>query len=261
MANLTDPATELASIAQRLAEPSDSKGAKFLADKFGVQAWTTEFMKILTCILERADLVADTMKRSGMDEDTVTSALDDLGRFKSAFTAGALYSAWNSSGGGLAMVKTHGHPLRYMSSSVRPQVSYPKLDEVEIRELITLIDAYLENLPDDGDEPAFVRQAIRDGLGSFRFQLVHFRWMGAGYTLSAFRDVVLIYDALQRQFPATSDLDPLAALKGLGHILRTYREYADTAKGWADSVSLAWSGYKLASAAATTLFIADKMKG
>lgn len=250
MATMTDPARELSEIAQRLTQSSNAKGVDFLAGQFGVEAWSTEFFRIVTCILERADLVADTISRSTMDEDHQRSAAEDLEGFKSAFTRGALINNWNNAGSGLTLVQQHGRPLQYLSPTVRQVICYPRLSDDEIVELVAHIDRYSAELRASEEELPLVRQGILDGLALFRFQLTHIGWLGAGYTLAAFRELMLVFDWANRQQPDSDDLNPRAALSGLLSILKAFKGHVDAAKGWRDTGETIWKAYRLTSSVA-----------
>ncbi|WP_269218946.1 hypothetical protein [Brevundimonas vesicularis] len=113
MAAITDPARELGEIAKRLAVGTSAKGAQFLAEQFGVSAWSTPFYRILACILERADLVASIVRRSGMDDDHKEDALAHLEGFKSAFHGTSLVNQWSHQGCGLTLIQQHGQPVQF----------------------------------------------------------------------------------------------------------------------------------------------------
>lgn len=258
MANSTDPARELGEIAQRLTVNSSDSGDKFLASKFGVASWSTEFVKILACILERVDLVSRIISDSDLDEDHKESALEHLKGFKRGFIGDALRRPWNESRQGVMAMKDHGSPIKFLSPTVRQAVSYPRLTDEETAELIGSIDAYLSELAKSDEGPEFVRQAITDGLSSFRFQLERIGWMGAGYTLMAFREVLFVYEISKREIAADGNVDAAAFLNGFRQIVTTFKEKVDAAKGWRDSAEAAWDAYKfLASAAAPVLLAAN----
>jgi hypothetical protein len=262
MPAVTDPARELAEIAQRLTQSSSSAGEIFLAGLFGVEAWSTEFMKIIVCILERADLVAKVVQQSrAMDDDHKANALSDLSRFKQAFAGTSLRIAWNQGEGGLAIMRDHGRPIQYLSQTVRAEVRYPKLSQEEVADLLQLIDAYLNELDASDEGPEFVRQAIRDGLTTFRFQLERIGWMGSGYALAAFREVMFVYEASKYHFSHEDNFDASAVLAGLWSILTKFKKKADEAKSWGDTAQSAWKLYQLGSSAATPLLLAGKVHG
>lgn len=261
MATLTDPARELGDIAQRLASGADAKGAKFLADAFGVEVWSTSFFKIISCILERADLVADIVRRSDMDEDQIEQAIEELDWFKSAFAGSSLFNSWNNAGQGGTLMQRHGRPIQFMSPSVRKVVSYPHLSANEVEELLILIDRYLDEVAIVEDDHAFVRQAIFDGLSRFRFQLKHMGWMGSGYVLATFREVLWVYEVAQQDHANSVNPDAEAALRELGVIVSKVKDHIKTAKGWADAGQFVWKAYQLGSAAISPLLIAHQANG
>lgn len=259
MANLTDPARELSDISIRLSKGSRASGADFLATEFEVPVWSTEFVKIIACILERADLVSETVRSLDMDEDHKHSAMDDINGFKSAFVAGSLTAAWNTAGAGITMMKDHGRPLQYLSKSVREKVNYPVLTDDEVGEMIQSIDIYLGELAISNEGPDFVRQAIWDGLQLLLFQLKHMKWIGAGYTLLAFREVNLVMEAARSQYGHNSPVDPSRVIEGLAGLLKSFKAKLDTAKGYSDAAEFVWKAYSVGSRVATPLLLTGHM--
>ena len=53
MTTVTDPARELADICMRLTDGVSTKGDDFLAAKFQVAVWSTEFFQIIFCISKK----------------------------------------------------------------------------------------------------------------------------------------------------------------------------------------------------------------
>jgi hypothetical protein len=262
MTAITDPARELAEIADRLSQGSSQAGEKFLAAQFEVDAWSTEFVKIIACILERADLVSSLVREtSAMDEDHKASALSDLGNFKLGFTGDALRIPWNQGGGGLPIMKDHGRPLQYLSPIVRTQVRYPRLAQEEVVEFLELIDAYVSELRKSDEGPGFVRQAIFDGLATFKFRLERIGWMGSGYALTSFREVMIVYEASKSQLGGSSDVDYSAMLSGLLNIVTKFKKKAEEAKSWSDTAESAWKIYQLGSSVATPFLLLGKSHG
>lgn len=255
MATLTDPARELGEIAARLIAGSSSNGVAFLAQQFGVESWSTEFMKIIACIMERADLVARIVRQSDLDDDHKDKAMEHLTNFKTGFTGASLSNHWNNSGHGLTIMKDHGSPIQFLSQTVRPFVKYPKLTNEEVTELIQLIDSYLSEVSKSDEGPEFVRQAIIDGLTMFRFQLEKLGWMGSGYALAAFREVVAVYEMSQREFVSDGNLNAEAVLRGFVGILTSFKKKVDEAKGWKDTAENVWNFYGIASRVATPLLL------
>lgn len=248
MASMTDPARELGEIAKRLSKGNDAKGAQFLANRFGVAPWSTSFYKIIACILERAEQVATIVQRSEMDEDHIRDAIEHLEGFQSAFAGSALTQNWNTAGNGATLMRDHGQPIQFMAPTVRKFVAYPRLSDEEITELLALIDRYRDEVAKASDAPPFVRQAILDGLDKFRFQLENIGWMGAGYALSAFRQLFEVYDAVQNQ-DLPDAFDAQAFLGGFKSILMTFKKAVDAAQSWADTGGSVVKAYQLASSA------------
>lgn len=261
MTLVTDPARELAEIAERLTRSTNAAGEKFLAEQFNVPVWSTDFVKIITCILERADLVTAIVRTSDMDDDHKANALNDLSHFKTGFTGNSLRQPWNNAGNGLTAMKDHGRPIQYLSTIVRQKVCYPKLTDDEVSELLGLIDTYVEELSANEDVPKFLKQAILDGLALFRFQLDRVGWMGSGYALTAFREVVLACELASRQFRDAGGFNAEAALRGLKAIVSSFREKVDAARGWTESAEAVWKWYQVGSSVATPLLLAGRLHG
>ena len=258
MATLTDPARELGEISKRLTGGGDAKGAKYLATAFEVEPWSTDFFKIVACILERTDLVEMIVRQSNMDDDHKENAVEELDGFRTAFAGTSLSGSWNTGGHGLTLMQRHGRAIQFLSPIVRQVISYPQLTESEAEELITLIDRYLDEVALADEEPEFIRRAITDGLRQFQFQLRHMGWMGAGYALAAFREVMLIYEFVHRQHPSSDNVDAVGVLRGLGAIVAKFKERVDAAKGWADTAETVWKAYQVGSSVLTPLLLASR---
>jgi len=259
MATVTDPARELADIAERLSAGSSQRGEQFLAMHFGVQLWSTDFVKIIACILERADLVARIVAASNLDEDDREKAVAHLQGFKSGFTGNALRSAWHESGNGLTAMKDHGSAIRFLSATVRSVERYPRLTEDEVTELVMAIDTYLAEIRRGDESPAFVRQAIIDGLTVFKFQLEKIGWMGSGYTLAAFRQILSIYKMSESQLQSDGNPDAEAFLKGLLNVIVKFKGKVDAAKGWSDSAEAVFKAYQVGSSVALPLLLTGNL--
>ena len=195
-----------------------------------------------------------------MDEDLKEDAITHLDGFKSAFHGGSLINPWNHAGYGLSLLQKHGQPVQFLSSDVRPVVNFPRLTDVEVNEFLGLIDAYCTELGEAHETPEFVRQAILDGLAGLRFQLEYMGWMGAGYTLAAFRHVMMIYESVQRD-QADDAFDAAQVLRGLGGILVRFKETVEKAQSWADAGGTVFKVWQLGSSVATPLLLAHMARG
>lgn len=131
----TDPARELADICARLSHKSDAAGYEFLAGCFEVEPWSREFFQIAFCILDRADFLKRIVADLDQDDDYKLEAANHIDEVKLAFTHAAFGNAWSQFG--LAKVgPLNAQPLKMLSPSVRREVSYPKLSEGEISDLL-----------------------------------------------------------------------------------------------------------------------------
>lgn len=257
MATLTDPARELADLAERIKAPSKHRGEAYLAEMFEADPHDANFSRIITCILERAELVEAIVSQSSMDSDHQQSVLSELVRFREFFTPMHLTAAWlqNTQGEFAGCIRA----LQLLSPLVRTHTSYPRLTSDEVSEFIQLIDTYIGEVQANSDTPAFVRQAITDGLYAFRFQLQEIGWLGSGYALSAFRQVMMTHDLIQHDLQAQQNPDAEAALRGLFSILTRFKKKVDEAKGWSDTAQSMFSAYQLTSAAITPLLISHAL--
>jgi hypothetical protein len=258
MSTVTDPACELGEITARLTQASSSPGEKFLAEAFGVERWSTNFFKIITCIFERADLVGTVVGNSGTDKALKDNAQDELREFKSAFTSSALNQSWDQLG--LKLMRDHGRTIQYLSPTVRQHVSYPRLTDQEVADLLKMIDDYLTVLQLNDEEPAFVRQSIIDGLTMFRFQLERIGWMGAAYALVSFREVLLAYEAANAHYTRTGNPDAEAFLSGLLAIIKTVKSKVDQAKSWTEAGHLLLKSYAYGSALINPLLLSGTLQ-
>jgi hypothetical protein len=261
MAVTIDPARELADLADKVKVSDNRTGVKFLASQFEVDPWSTDFVKIIACILERADLVGRIVKNSDLDTDDQQIALSHLNGFKQAFVGDGLNRQWNEAGFGLTNVSNHGSAIRFMSATVKQRVKYPRLTEEETNDMLVLIDFYLERLIQSDEGPDFVRQAIADGLTTFRFQLEKVGWMGSGYALEAFQQLKSVYEASERAYAGFGIAQDGSPLGGFLNILKSYKSKIDTAKGWYEAGETLWKGYQFISSAATPLLLTSQLGG
>lgn len=258
MAELTDPASELAEIADLLVKSSGERGAEHLAAKFAVDPWSTSFMRILLCIHERVDLVVDVIRHSRLDQRTKEHAAADLSIFKSAFTGDVLTASWNTAPNGGSERCRVGRTFAFLQDTVRTQVNYPKLSPEEVDELLGLIDRYLDVLSTAHELP-FVRQSIRDGLLAYRFQLVHLKWTGAGYALSSFQTIMRVYQESVTLTDAPDNWTSGAIMRGLANIIGSTMDKLKTAKEYTETSVWAYGAASLLLDAPSVLKLASTL--
>ncbi|MEG3180427.1 hypothetical protein [Sphingomonas sp. LT1P40] len=257
MATLTDPARELADLAERIKATSKKRGDAYLAEMFDVDTHDANFARIITCILERTELVESIVEKSTMDSDHQETVLAELVRFRQFFTPAQLANHWlqGSQGEFTGCIRA----LQLLSPMVRNHTSYPRLSAAEVSEFIGLIDAYLGEIRENQDLPNLVRQSISDGMYAFRFQLQEIGWLGSGYALAAFRQIMMSCELIQRDIQGQHNPDAEAALRGLATILKQFKAKVDEATGWTDTGQSVFSAYQLTTTLATPLLIGQAL--
>ena len=238
MSETTDPARELAELCERLAKPSkDKRGDAYLAEKFGVQPWSTEFFQIVFWILDRADLVAALIPKLDYDEDIKVQALGHIAQIKQGFGRNALLNTWDAGHSGpTSLAPEHTGPIKMLSSPVRKLIQYPKLDAEEVEELTELVSSLEDWLLDNQlVESDFIREALIEGLRQFKFRLERTNWLGWGYAVESLREVVAAYMALDRKATIMpTDEVSKAMLVKVGSVVKKIYEKTAAAKDVAD---------------------------
>ncbi|WP_374379494.1 hypothetical protein [Dongia sp.] len=209
MSSETDPAKELAEVCAKLSGASKHKGDEHLAKKFGVPAWSSEFYLILFSIVDRANFLADLIDTMNVEQEIKTDARKHIDQLKAAFSRDCLIGTWEQLGHKY-LGSNNTQPIKMLSPVVKKVVSYPKLDDQAIAELVEQIDGLLTWLRDAQlKENDFIRQAIIDGLTALRFRLEKIGWLGWGYTIDSLQKLVGAYLALERNLPQDG-ADPVA---------------------------------------------------
>jgi hypothetical protein len=155
---------------------------------------------------------------------------------KQAFNIDGLMNGW-AAHGRVHLGAQNIQPIKMLSAMVRQKVSYPKLSNDELTELLGQIDDLTTWLEEhQTKEQDFIRQAILDGVRQFRFRLERIGWFGWGYTLESLRDVIGAYMALERGLPAQG-VDPVAeaVLKKVGAFVKDFYEKTKFAKDVVDT--------------------------
>lgn len=231
MPSKTDPARELSDLIRGLSLNSNKPFDHELARNLCVEAWSSEFYQIVFTISTRIDDLIVLTDELPLDEDHRFETKENLSIIKQAFGPNGLR---NPSGHALQhyLSQTQVAPLIGLSGLVRPVRPYPKLDDDEQAELLSMIDELLGWLAEHQlSEQDFIRQALLDGLNQLRFRLERIKWLGWGYTLQGLKDVIAAYFALERGFPQDGTNPPAQAmLKRVGEFAQNFFEKAGFAK-------------------------------
>ncbi|WEX88584.1 hypothetical protein PZN02_001078 [Sinorhizobium garamanticum] len=233
MAELTDPAKELAELCQRLSLPNKSRGDVYLASQFGVGPWSSDFYRIVFSIVERVDFVARIIEALDLDDDIKAEAQQSLEHIKNAFGQTSLMNTWNTAGYGYALLgPENARAIKMLSSQVRQKVSYPKLSNEDVENLLVEVGELEKWLAEHQlHEQDFIRQAIIEGVSQFKFRLERLSWLGWGYTVSSLRDVIGAYYALHSTVPKDNSAPVAEALLGkVQALVRKVYQKASTTK-------------------------------
>ncbi len=201
MAQLTDPARELFDLIKSLALSNDQRLDNELARHFEVAPWSSEFFQIVFTISSRIDELIALTDELELDQDLKADTKAGLRTIQTAFGTNGLHNASHHTIQNY-FSDAHVAPLRLLSGLVRPLRSYPKLDELELAEVIELVDQLLVWLNEHQlSEQDFIREALIVGLLTLRFRLARIHWLGWGFALQGLKDVIYAYFALERGFP------------------------------------------------------------
>lgn len=248
MPSVTDPARELADVFEKLSPAAKVRGDDHLASKFGVAAWSTSFYQIVFCITERSDALIGIINALEMDEDIKKDAIRHLKDIRQAFARDSLSKSWQEVGS-TYLRRENVQPIKMLSPYVRQKLSYPKLDDEEIKELLELL-AKLEGWLEKQQlaEQDFIRQAILEGVRNVRFRIERIGWLGWGYTVSSIREVIGAYLALESGLPDVAAApDAEAVLKKVRAFLKTFYEKTGTMKDVVDTGDFLLKAYGAAS--------------
>ncbi len=233
MTELTDPAKEYAALCELIASPGKSAGDEHLAKIFNVKPWSSDFYRIVFCIVQRADFLVEIVDILDADEDILSQARTHVQRTKNAFNKASLSNAWQPNGGGPAHLTGENiQAIKMLSPLVRQKVSHPKLDETELADVLALVDELKSWLRDHQiKDHDFIRQAILDGVEEFRFRVERLRWVGWGYALESLKEVIGAYLALERTIVANKNPDAEAVLKKVCSFIEKFYARTQIVKG------------------------------
>ncbi|MBM6577136.1 hypothetical protein KCP91_12205 [Microvirga sp. SRT01] len=261
MASITDPARELSEISGFFAIQSSLTADQIIQQSTGIEPWSTDFLKLILCIHERADVLTKVIPLSSLDDDLVVKALEDISSIKDAFTPKKLRIASNQASSTAAVLKEHGRSLQYLSATVREKINYPRYTDEEVTEFIGLVDAYLNELAASNDVPLVVRHSLGDGMSLLRFRLQHVKWLGSGYALASLREIMEVYDRAAANDDLMSNPDAEAFVRGFGAIVARLVAVTKSATEYKDAGGVIWSGYKLVSAVTTPYLLGSNLLG
>lgn len=203
-----DAASEFAQLCEALAISSRDNGAKTLARQFNVKNGSVEFYRLLSCIQERIDnLVAFIEAVPTLQADYKQALVARVNNLRQAFSTESLYRAWNEGGGGASFL-TDGNifPLKVVSGEISRFALYSKLTDDEVASVLDHIRELQEWLTtQELSENDFIRQLILEGLHTFQFRLEKLKWVGVGFALESFKDVIAAYLILEGKEPTAAD--------------------------------------------------------
>lgn len=233
----TDPARELAELLTALQSGNTSvAGSEFLADKFGVKAWSQDFYRVVSTIMDRLAALSEIIKGLSLDEDYRAEMVAHINEIATAFSPSGFQNAWQSFGGDKISARNV-QPLKGLSGLVRQTVEYRRLSADELAELVETVGELIEWLEDHQlAEQDFIRQALIEGLSQLNFRLQRFQWLGWGYALDALREVIAAYLLLERHGGAAQDNpDAHAVLKKVSAVIKAVYEKTRTVKTVVDT--------------------------
>lgn len=250
----TDPAKEIADFCDAIATGGSTKGDTHLATAFNVRPWSAEFLLILNAFVDRTELVISIIDRLDVDDDQREEMRKHARTLQGLCSMKVLGATWNSSDGGLPLVRDSSPSRAAMislSAAIRPLVWYPLLEEQERLDVLAQVEMVIGKLDElQLSDRDFIRQALIDGLRQFHFRLSRLKWLGWGYTIAGLRDVITAYLALERDFPdANENTSAAAAMKwtqSLFQVLWKYTGYAADAQSRYDVAALAFNTARIA---------------
>lgn len=207
MTEITDPARELADVCERLVSPGASQsGAALLAERFGVEEWSTEFYQMIFHIRGRIDHLTEIVAVLDIAPELREQAIGHAKQVQKAFSPEGLDNPWSHASTRFISPE-HVGPLKFLLLAVGGSVSYPKLGEDERNEISGMVAELLAWLGEHQiKEHDFIRQNLIEGLAQFQFRFDRFQWLGWGYALQSLREVIGAYMMLKGSPPISTRL-------------------------------------------------------
>ncbi|NKE46070.1 hypothetical protein HB662_14885 [Roseomonas frigidaquae] len=197
MADMTDPALEIAELCEGLRGQNDKlMGDRALAAQFATAPWSVEFFEILFIVHRRMDQIVELVDGLGLNPSILAEAKAHVSTVKLAFSQDGLRNPWVHAKNSYLTPATV-TPIKFLSPVLQPRYGYVRLTDAEIEELLGEVNLLIEWLSEHQlREQDFFRASIIEGLLVFRFRLERLRWLGWGYSLQALREVIAAYLAL-----------------------------------------------------------------
>lgn len=176
---LTDPATELASLCEKLsAQGSPNSGFHVLAMASGTHPDQTKLFEALSIINRRIDRLLDYFHRSDdnfLTERVKSKCIDTLNSVRLAFNAGHLHHPWDHLRASY-LNDDHIFVLQSISSRVRETLPLRRYTEDEREQLVEAITEILQG--DFSGIPSWAYGALVEGLERILFTLEHLDFFG-----------------------------------------------------------------------------------
>jgi hypothetical protein len=246
---MTDPLRELAELCTALCSGNQQlKGDVYLSSHFEIDPWSDDFYSILMAISNRIELVKKIIANMQIDEDFKDEMVGHIEQIRSAFSIQALNNVWGSVGATLLSAQNI-QPLKALSGLARTQISYKKLSDSDVTELLGEVIQLKEWLCERQlVEHDFIRQLLIDSLATFEFRLKKLKWVGWGYTLESLREVIGAYLMLQSTgINANDNPDATAIILKINSLIKSVYSKIQTAKNATEAADWLLKAYGAAS--------------
>jgi hypothetical protein len=212
MAIQTDPAREFADFCMRLRDPVGTSGAEYLAGKFGIPAWSTDFFSAIFIINKRIDTLDTLFQGMDLEEDLKRMASSQLGVVKQAFSQSGLSNNWQNS---ISQNLTDAQlfPIKMASGYLVKSHGYSVPDGEELDSIILELNSLIEWLEQiDVVDNDFIRSALIDGLKAAQIRITKVEWYGWLDAFDTMREVISAYLLVERGMPDVGVSPPYEAM-------------------------------------------------
>lgn len=244
MTEQTDPAREFTDLCMRLRASTSTTGEVFLAEQFGVEPWSGEFVRILAVIHARIDDLSKMIREVGLDHDIADTADNCLNRIRQAFSPSGTQNPWSHS------TKEYLNdanllPIRMASAYLRPKYGYTVVSLDDLTQLVGEVQELLEWLRErELAERDFIRAALIEGLEAFEIRLNKVGFYGWPEAFASLREVVAAYLVMERGAPDPNVSPPYEAMvKKTGELIKKVLDKVKFAKDVQETADWALRGY------------------